>query len=92
MTVGTVLDQISTRLAIRRPDIYESNPVTVALMEGKMWLLTDILFLVTPILAINLLIYGLEKREPSIHLMRIYMYCYGIVRLTAGLLNLRWLF
>ena len=82
LLLGVATDQISTRVALTHPEIVESNPTTLALIDLKLWLAVDI-FISTCMI---LVCYGMDVLGAE---MRGWWTCwiFGGLRLAAGISN-----
>ncbi len=85
LIVGTLGDHVSTVIALTRPYIYETNPVTVQLMEKGLWLPVDVVLIILGI-AIPYFVIRFTKRE-SFRALLAYPLVHGLVRLGACLWN-----
>lgn len=97
---GVLFDQVSTRLALQLPGtyeirgsvvlytyIYETNSTVAWLMQRGLWLPADIILVVVLILIPYYLIRKLKIPGPIIA----HVCTFGLIRLGAGILNMRWL-
>jgi len=84
--VGILGDQLSTRLCLTHPLMYETNPFTVWNMEQGRWLPIDIFLLTAMITICALLIrrWGLEYRWTVL----LCPFIFGSLRLLAAVHNL----
>ena len=64
VVIGLLLDQLSTRLVIAHPYIYEGNKYVVMMMERGVWLLTDVVVVLGCILIPYLFIRLVQNRLP----------------------------
>jgi len=85
LVVGTLGDHVSTVIALTRPYIYETNPVTVRLMERGLWLPVDIVLVALGIVVPYFLIRMTKK--PSFRGILVYPLVHGLVRLAACIWN-----
>lgn len=85
LVLGTLGDHVSTMIALTRPYIYETNPVTVKLMAQGLWLPVDVVLIVLGI-SIPYLIIRLTK-NPSFKALLAYPLLHGIIRLGACIWN-----
>lgn len=86
LIAGVIGDQISTRIVLTRPWIYESNPTTVELMRLGLWLPFD-LFLLVATIATSSLFIRRSKFEGRWAVLT-FSAVIGIVRFIAAVWNL----
>uniref|UniRef100_A0A6M3ME09 DUF5658 domain-containing protein n=1 Tax=viral metagenome TaxID=1070528 RepID=A0A6M3ME09_9ZZZZ len=86
VVAGIVGDQLSTRLGLARPGIYETNPYAVMLMSKGLWLPVDILLLTLSIgiPAVLMRKWGFEGRWAVLSFPLVL----GTLRLAAAVWNL----
>jgi len=84
MVTGVLLDQVTTRYGLHI-GYYESNPIALWLMGAGLWLIIDIMLLVS---IIGLTIYISEKIEPIRRFVYFYPFFLGLIRMYAGIRNL----
>ncbi len=80
--VGVIGDQVSTRVALSMPYLYETNPFSVKLMTLGLWLPFDLVLLLAGI-AIPWMIMRRRNKRAAL----IYPALYGIIRLAAAVWN-----
>lgn len=85
LIVGVISDHISTLIAIQRPNIYESNPITVILMDMGLWLPVDIALIAIGI-AVPYILIRKTKREEFRALLA-YPLVHGLIRFAACIWN-----
>ena len=85
LIVGTFGDHISTVIALTRPYIYETNPVTIQLMASGLWLPVDLILIALGIGIPYMLIRFTDKEYVKAVLA--YPLVHGIVRLVACIWN-----
>ncbi|MFB0543992.1 MAG: hypothetical protein ACETVR_04340 [Candidatus Bathyarchaeia archaeon] len=85
LIVGTLGDHVSTVVALRFPHIYETNPLTLALMSKGLWLPLDLVLIVLGI-AIPYLILRIKRGGPFRGLLA-YPLVLGAIRLGACIWN-----
>ena len=85
LIVGTLGDHLSTVIALTRPYIYESNPITVQLMERGLWLPVDIVLVILGI-GVPYILIRLTKRQ-TFQALLAYPLVHGLVRLGACIWN-----
>jgi hypothetical protein len=85
LIVGTFGDHISTVIALTRPYIYETNPVTIQLMAKGLWLPVDLILIALGIGIPYMLIRFTDKEYFKAILA--YPLVHGIVRLGACIWN-----
>ncbi len=86
LVVGVVGDHFSTELALTRPNIYETNPVALNLMQAGLWLPTDIALILMSVVASYVLLRVLKK--PIANYILLYPALAGIIRLMVTVWNL----
>lgn len=86
LTIGVVLDQISTRIALSTNRLYESNPFSRYLMEQGTWLLVDafLFMIITGGMFIILQKWKFRNKWAIL----IFPYLFGFFRFMAGIWNL----
>lgn len=85
LIIGVISDHISTLIAIQRPNIYESNPITVILMDMGLWLPVDIALIAIGI-AVPYILIRKTKREEFRALLA-YPLVHGLIRFAACIWN-----
>ena len=85
--LGTLGDQLSTRIGLTIPGIYESNQFAASMMECGMWLPIDILVLAISVALPTLLIH--KARIESSWVTLSFPLLFGAARLLATVWNLR---
>jgi len=85
MIFGTAADQISTRIGISHPEIYESNSLPRYLMTIGLWLPFDVIFISSMIAVIFIILRKWKFRDRWTILA--YPYTYGVIRFLAGIWN-----
>jgi hypothetical protein len=85
LIVGTLGDHVSTVFALTKPYIYETNPVTVQLMENGLWLPVDIVLIFLGIVIPYVLIHFTEKEYFKALLA--FPLVHGLIRFGACLWN-----
>ena len=83
--LGIFTDQVSTRLGLLHPMVYEGNPNVAWMLDLGIWLPIDISILAVMILSCKLVVdhWGFVNR-------RVVYFCpltYGVLRLITGLSN-----
>jgi len=84
--LGTLGDQLSTRLSLNLPYISESNPMVIWLMQNRLWLTFDLIILIT-ILLIPILCIRKTSIEGGSMLLA-FPLIFGICRISATFLNI----
>jgi hypothetical protein len=82
---GVVGDHLSTGLALARPNIYETNPVALNLMQRSLWVPTDVALVLVSILATYVLIRIMNK--PFAKYVMVYPAIAGAIRLAVTFWN-----
>jgi hypothetical protein len=85
LIVGTLGDHLSTGIALRYPNIYETNPYTVMLMSKGLWLPVDLVLIALGI-AIPYLLIRRTGREYFKALLA-YPIVHGLLRFGACVWN-----
>ena len=88
MVFGAIADQVSTRIGLTHPDIYETNPVSRYLMGIGMWLPFDIIVISLMIGVLFVILRKWNWKYTHKCAILAYPYTYGIVRLMAGIWNI----
>jgi len=88
--LGCTLDQVSTRVALMNENIYESNPYAQALMDRGLWLVVDIILVVSLsalVLTANIILKasGIPHLEYIPYLVPLIV---GAIRMGAGIHNI----
>ena len=83
---GIMMDQLSTRIGLSRPNIVELNPRAVYLMNLGMYLYVDIFIAFSMIAFCYLTIkfWGFKNRWAILFLP----FTFGVLRLSTGILNI----
>jgi hypothetical protein len=85
LILGTFGDHISTMIALTKPYIYETNPITVMLMKKGLWLPVDVVLISLGIVIPYLLIRA--SRNQSFKAILAYPMLHGLIRLGACIWN-----
>jgi len=81
--VGVVGDQVSTRVALSTPYLYESNPFSVKLMTMGLWLPFDLVLLL-----VGIAIPWMIMRRWGKCAVLVYPFLYGAIRFAAAVWNI----
>jgi len=84
--VGVVADQLTTRLVLSKPNIYEANPNTIRLMERGLWLQFDVTLLVASIIVSAVIMRKWGFRDRWVILL--YFAACFVIRFGAAMNNL----
>ena len=88
VVIGLFLDQLSTRLVIAHPYIYEGNKYVVMMMERGVWLLTDVVVVLGCIQIPYLFIRQMRDRLPyGRYIALVIPMTVGLVRSMAATWN-----
>ncbi len=85
LVAGVVGDHLSTGLALARPNIYETNPVALNLMQRSLWVPTDVALILVSILATYVLMRVMNK--PVAKYVMVYPALAGAIRLAVTFWN-----
>ena len=85
LIIGTLGDHISTVVALTRPYIYETNPLTVKLMEAGLWLPVDLVLIALGIGIPYLIIRSTDNE--AFRALLAYPLIHGLVRFGACIWN-----
>jgi len=88
--LGMVGDQVSTRIGLTKPGIYESNQFAQALMERSLWLPYDLAVSAATIVVPVLLIRKFNRREKLIFLFLPLLT--GVFRLICAVWNIAFVY
>ncbi len=58
LVLGTTLDQLTTRIGLTYPHIYEGNPIARWLLVNNLWLLLDLSILILIIFPLSLILHA----------------------------------
>ena len=78
-------DHLSTGLALARPNIYETNPVALNLMQRSLWVPTDVALVLVSILATYVLMRVMNKSV--VKYVMVYPALAGAIRLAVTFWN-----
>jgi hypothetical protein len=84
--IGFSIDQISTRIGLTFPNVFERNQATVRLLNSGTWLYVDFLLALFTILVSHMVIsnWGFKHRK----FIALFPLTFGALKLLTGLLNL----
>jgi hypothetical protein len=84
--IGFSIDQISTRIGLTFPHIFEKNPVTLQLLNAGTWLYIDFFFALFTIIVshIVMLKWGFKHRK----FIALFPLTFGALKLLTGLHNI----
>jgi len=85
LVAGVVGDHLSTGLALARPNIYETNPVALNLMQNNLWVPTDIALILVSVLITYVLMRVMSK--PVAKYVMVYPALAGAIRLAVTFWN-----
>jgi len=88
--IGFSIDQISTRIGLTFPNVFERNQATVQLLNSGTWLYVDFFLALFTILVSHMVIsrWGFKHRK----FVALFPLTFGALKLLTGLLNLNLIF
>lgn len=86
LIIGSTLDQISTRIGLTYPYIYEVNPFTQWLQAKGLWLVFDTFILILLISPLSIILK--ENKAKELQVLLFIPMIIGFVRLIIGVSNL----
>lgn len=86
LAIGSVLDQVSTHIALTCPQIYEVNPFIRWLQDHDLWIPFDISVLLLLTLPLSITIQ--EKKSMCRRVLTLIPLIVGMVRLIVAVWNL----
>ena len=85
LVAGVAGDHLSTGLALARPNIYETNPVALSLMQSGLWVPTDVALILVSVLATYVFMRVMNK--PIARYIMVYPALAGAIRLAVTVWN-----
>jgi hypothetical protein len=84
--IGVLLDQFSTRLGLRNPNIIEMNSYTVIMMDKGIWIIIDLIAVLVTILLTHYIIkfWNFKFRQ----FFALFPFSFGALKLVTGLSNI----
>ena len=84
--IGVLLDQFSTRLGLKNPNIIEMNTYTVITMDHGIWIIIDLLAVFITILLTHFIIkfWNFKYRQ----IIALFPYTFGVLKFLTGLSNI----
>jgi len=86
LVIGSLLDHVSSRLALMDPHVFEANPFTRWLQANGLWMTFDVSIVVLLILPFSIFIQCTSLKCRRIVLLTPFMV--GLARLVVGFWNL----
>jgi uncharacterized membrane protein SirB2 len=83
--LGMVSDQMSTRLGLMLPNVFESNPFVASLLSQGLWLPFDLLILITSIV-LPLFFMRVTSFEDK-NMILTFPLIFGVIRIFASVSN-----
>jgi len=86
LVIGSVADEITTRIGLTFPGVYEANEFARELMGKGLWLAYDISLVALSIIGVSCFYKIIDKRYRDVILL--YPILLGTFRLTAAIWNI----
>jgi len=85
LVAGVAGGHLTTGLALAKPNIYETNPVALSLMQRSLWVPTDVALILVSVLATYVFMRVMNK--PIAKYVMVYPALAGAIRLAVSLWN-----
>jgi hypothetical protein len=83
---GCFLDQLTTRIGLTNPSLYEMNPIASAMMEQGIWLYVDVSIVIVSIVVTYFILKKWTFEFKRVILL--YPFSLGLLKTLAGIHNL----